>query len=126
MKTQFALLRGTAIAGAITFGLATAALAEDAKKPAKPTGEGRGRPSPEALIAKLDTDSDSMLTFEEWQKAKPNEGKDAEMLRKRFAKMDANKDSKIDKAELTEAFKKMAERGGKPKGEKPGKKPAGE
>ncbi|CAN5195306.1 hypothetical protein BH23VER1_BH23VER1_09450 [soil metagenome] len=51
---------------------------------------------------------------------KPHQGKDAAMLRKRFDRIDANKDGKVDKNELVEARRNRPDRAGKPGDRKPG------
>lgn len=74
----------------------------------------RGRPSPEKLIERFDTDGDGSLAFAELP----------ERMQKRFEKVDANQDGSISAGELTTAFEN---RQGKDRGERRGKnKGAGE
>jgi len=114
-----------AIATAFTFS-ATAAEGDKPERGGKgERGGDRKRPSPEAMMKKLDKDGDGHLSLAEMKAAKPRgkrpQGDKAPSAEERFKRMDGNGDGKVSKEELAAAFKKMAER--RKRGQKGGDKP---
>jgi Ca2+-binding EF-hand superfamily protein len=77
----------------------TAVAADDAKKVEKKA------PNPEAMLKKLDTNSDGSVSLEEF-KAGPAGKKDAAKAEEIFKKKDKDSDGKLTKEELAAAPKK--------------------
>jgi len=88
LTTIFATL---AISSTLTF-------AADETKDVKPEGEKR-RGNPEEAFKKIDTNSDSGITLEEF-KASPRGQKDPAKAEQMFGRRDTNKDGKLDLEEF--------------------------
>ncbi len=92
--------------------------------PAGAGGKGKGGKRPDAaqVFQHLDADKSGGISLEEYKNGPmAKRAKDPSMVEQRFGRIDADSDGNITKAEMTEAFKKMAgQRGQRGKGAGPG------
>ena len=99
MKHRIHILGALAIATSLTFAQDEAP--KGPKGPGGPGGPGKGRPNPEEVFKKLDTDNNGSLNLDEF-KAGPMGQKDPERAAKVFEKLDADDDGALS----LEEFKK--------------------
>jgi hypothetical protein len=110
---------------AIATGFATAEEGKPGKPgrpggPGGPGGDGKGRPGPEQIIQRLDTDKDGSVSLEEF-KAGPRAKQDPSKAEEMFKKLDTNTDGKISLEEFKAAPRPPRDgKGGPPKGGKEG------
>jgi hypothetical protein len=98
----------------------TLALADD--KPAPPPPPPGGRPNPEEIFKKLDTNGDGSISLEEF-KAGPRAQKDPAKAEEAFKKMDTNGDGKVTLEEFKAGHHGPPGGPGGPGKHKPGDKP---
>ena len=122
MKQRIGMVMGVAVAVAMVAGVS--ARAEDGQKPPK-----KERPTPEAMFAKMDADSDGSVSKAEFEAAhaermqrmaahmgdkapKMTAEQQTERMNKRFVAMDSNSDGVISKEEFVAGAQKMGPPGG--------------